>query len=143
MILDANLLIYAIDTASPHHERARDWLTEQLNGTSRVGLPWQTLTAFLRLTTNPRIFPRPVPPSKAEKLVSDWLALPVAWIPEPTRQTWNIYTTLSKATGGAKAKLVPDAMIAALAITHGVPLASADADFSKFPELNWINPLQD
>lgn len=54
MLVDANILLYATDTTSPFHERADAWLTEALNGTRRVGLPWMSLSAFLRITTNPR-----------------------------------------------------------------------------------------
>lgn len=63
MLLDANLLIYAVDENSPMHQAAVGWLTRQLNGSRRVGLPWQSTGAFLRIATHPRIFPRPLDPA--------------------------------------------------------------------------------
>jgi uncharacterized protein len=37
--------------------------------------------------------------------------------------------------------LVPDAHLAALAIEHGLVLASADGDFAGFEGLHWTNPF--
>src|SRR5512139_3018265 len=74
MLIDANLLLFAVHRKSAFHEGARDWLTEQLNGPRRVGLPWQSLAAFLRITTHPRAFVRPLDPVDAWARVSDWLS---------------------------------------------------------------------
>ena len=62
MLIDANILIYARVSSFVQHNPARDWLDQQLNGLARVGLPWISLVAFLRLVTNPRVF-YPVPRS--------------------------------------------------------------------------------
>jgi predicted nucleic acid-binding protein len=83
MLLDANLLLYAVHERATQHEAASSWLTEQLNGPRRVGLPWQSLSAFLRIATHPRAFERPLRPSVAWERVSDWLAAPAALIPRP------------------------------------------------------------
>jgi uncharacterized protein len=56
ILIDANILIYAHGSSFPHHDVARDWFDRQLNGLARVGLPWPSLLAFLRLVTNPRVF---------------------------------------------------------------------------------------
>ena len=37
--------------------------------------------------------------------------------------------------------LVPDAMLATLALEHGLTVYSADTDFARFPEARWVNPL--
>ncbi len=52
-LLDANLLIYALDDTSPRHQRARDWLDKTLSGSETVGFAWQVLLAVVRLTTRP------------------------------------------------------------------------------------------
>lgn len=140
MILDANLLLFAVHAASPFHERARDWLTEQLNGAKRVGLPWQTIGAFLRIATHPRAFARPLPPATAWSVVADWLAADPVWVPVPGPRHGEILGGLIERYG-VHGNLVPDAQLAALAIEHGVAVASADTDFARFAEVRWLNPL--
>jgi len=140
MLLDANLLLYAVHEGAPQHEAAAEWMTEKLNGSRRVGLPWQSLAAFLRISTHPRAFPRPLAPSAAWERVADWLSAPVAWIPQPgpeyARVLGELITTLE-----IRGTLVTDAQLAALAIEHGVELCSADTDFARFSQLRWVNPL--
>ncbi|HLI61440.1 MAG TPA: TA system VapC family ribonuclease toxin [Solirubrobacteraceae bacterium] len=141
MLLDANLLIYAVDRRAEHHQRAATWLTEQLNGPRRVGLPWQTLQAFLRIVTHPRASDRPLDARTAWRQVAAWLETPVAWIPNPGPDYPRILGDLIT-THDLRGNLVPDAALAALAIEHGVPVFSADTDFARFKELRWHNPLQ-
>ncbi len=140
MLLDANLLLYAVHRGTPQHKRAADWLTEQLNGSKRVGLPWQSLAAFLRISTHPRAFQQPLAPATAWELITDWLAAPVAWIPQPGPEHARILGALVT-TYEISGNLVPDAQLAALAIEHGVPVYSTDTDFARFRELHWIDPL--
>jgi toxin-antitoxin system PIN domain toxin len=140
MLVDANLLIYAIDRQADQHEAATNWLAEQLNGPRRVGLSWQTITAFLRIVSHPRAYPQPLAPDTAWQQVTDWLATPVAWIPEPGPEYSRILGDLI--TGyDIRGNLIPDATLAALAIEHGLTLYSYDTDFARFRELRWENPL--
>lgn len=141
MLLDANLLIYAVHKGAPQHKRAADWLTEQLNGSTRVGLPWQSLAAFLRISTHPRAFERPLAPATAWQRIDDWLSSPAAWIPQPGPEHARILGELV-VTYEVAGNLVPDAQLAALAIEHGVPVCSADTDFARFRDLRWIDPLR-
>lgn len=140
ILVDANLLVYAYVRDFEEHAAARDWLDEQLAGTARVGLPWESLVAFVRLVTNPRVFPRPVGARQAMAQVADWLARPAAWSPAPTHRHEQILTRLLSESG-ARADLVPDAHLAAIAIGHGLVLMTNDADFARFPGLRWENPL--
>ena len=139
-MVDANLLIYAHVASSPHHQRARAWLDEQLCGSARVGLPWICLLAFLRIVTNPRIYPRAETISDAWRQVTEWLAQDPVWIPPPTERHAQVLERLLDASG-AHGNLVTDAHLAALAIEHGLLLCSADTDFARFPDLRWHNPL--
>lgn len=141
MLLDANLLVYAVNRRAERHEATSRWLAEQLGGASRVGLPWQTMTAFLRIVTHPRLFARPLDPRTAWAQVTDWLEAPVTWIPQPGPEYGRILGTLI-AQHDVRGNLVPDAALAALAIEHGVALASADTDFARFRDLRWENPLR-
>jgi len=140
MLLDANILVFAVNEAAPEHERARAWLESSLNGNRRVGLPWESLVAFVRLVTNPRVVPMPLSPGDAWEIVESWLAAPVAWIPVPTDRHAAVLGNLVRRYRPA-GKLVPDAHLAALAIEHGAEVVSADTDFARFTEVRWSNPL--
>jgi toxin-antitoxin system PIN domain toxin len=142
VLLDANLLIYAVDTASPFHTRAAAWLTGILSGPGRVALPWSSLGAFLRIMTHPRITTSPLTPDQAWECVERWLSTEPVWVPPATQRTAMILgrvMTEAKVTGN----LVPDAMLAALAIENGIVVATADTDFGRFPDVRWVNPLTD
>jgi toxin-antitoxin system PIN domain toxin len=140
MIIDANILLYAVDSQSPFHKPARSWLEEVLNGPVRVGLPWVSLTAFLRIGTHPRATRHPLAPDEAWGQVSNWLAAEPAWIPEPTPAHAEVLRRLV-VDGDLRGNLIPDAHLAALAIEHGVAVCSADSDFARFRQLEWINPV--
>jgi len=140
ILIDANLLIYAYSSNFPQHPAARQWLDQQINGLARVGLPWASLLAFLRITTNPRMFSHPLPMPKAWKQVESWLACETVWVPSPTDRHSSVLGNLL-GQGNVHGNLVSDAHLAALAIEHGLTLCSADGDFARFPSLNWHNPL--
>ncbi len=141
ILIDANLLLYAKVSDYPQHLVARNWLDEKLNDRARVGLPWPSLLAFLRILTNPRLFPSPLPIAEAWDQVDSWLSLPQVWIPAPTTRHHEVLASLlreSSVTGG----LVMDAHLAALAIEHGLVLCSTDGDFGRFEGLRWDDPLR-
>jgi uncharacterized protein len=140
VLVDPNLLLYAVDEESAFHNRAAEWLTAQLNGARRVGFPWSTLGAFLRISTHPRAFVHPLRPDDAWAHVDDWLASEVAWIPAPTDRHADVLGSLIT-TYQLSGNLVGDAQLAALAIEHGLTIYSADTDFARFPEIRWENPV--
>jgi uncharacterized protein len=140
MLLDANLLIYAVHKRAAQHEAAAAWLTEQLNGPRRVGLPWQSLSAFLRISTHPRAFARPLTPAVAWQRITDWLAAPAAWIPTPGPNYAQLLGELITRYE-VRGNLVPDAQLAALALEHGLMVCSADTDFARFAEIRWQSPV--
>jgi len=140
ILVDANLLIYAATDVMPEHEAARSWLDERLGGMSRVGIPWPSILAFVRIMTNRRLFSRPATMSEAWGVVEHWLSIPSTWIPLPTeRHAGTIRSILL--TRGLLPGDVPDAHLAALAIEHGLTLCSSDAGFARFRGLKWENPL--
>lgn len=140
MLVDANLLLYAADERSPYNRAAVEWITAQLNGPRRVGLPWQSLGAFLRIATHPRAMARPLMPAPAWQQVTDWLDAPAAWVPVPGRSHAELLGDLITRYD-VRGNLVPDAQLAALALEHGLTVCSADTDFARFADVSWENPL--
>ena len=140
MLVDANILLYAIDEESPFHRSARDWLETSLNGPRRVGIPWMSLTAFVRIATHPRALTDPLAPGAAWQFVDEWLDAPAAWVPAPGRGHRDILGRLIR-DFDLRANLVTDAVLAALCIEHGLQVVSADSDFARFTDIAWINPI--
>lgn len=140
MLVDANVLLFAVDEDSPFHQAARSWLQCQLNGTRRVGLPWPSLLAFQRISTHPRAARHPLSPDQAWTYVERWLACEPVWVPAPTERHSDVLGALVR-TYQLRGNLVPDAHLAALALEHGLTLCSADTDFARFSELRWENPV--
>ena len=140
ILVDANLLIYAHVSTFAQHHAAREWLDQQLNGSTRVGIPWVSLLAFLRIVTNPRVFEHPEAIEGAWRQVRAWLACEVAWTPVQTERHADLLGQLLSLPG-VIGNLVPDAHLAALAIEHGLTLCSTDGDFGRFSGLRWHNPL--
>jgi toxin-antitoxin system PIN domain toxin len=140
ILIDANLLVYAHVSSFSQHEGARNWLDAALSGNTLVGLPWNSLLAFLRIVTNPRIFHKPEPMPDAWKQVQEWLDCELTWIPEPTERHREVLGSLL-AVPGMQANLVPDAHLASLALEHGLILCTTDGDFARFKNLRWQNPL--
>ncbi|HMJ04283.1 MAG TPA: TA system VapC family ribonuclease toxin [Conexibacter sp.] len=139
ILLDANLLVYAHAAESPHHEPARMWFEEVMNAPDRVGFPWPTLLAFVRLMGNANVMRRPVPLREAWARAEGWLALPQSWIPVPTERHQQILSDLLD--GETRPDIANDAHLAALAVEHGLTVCSTDRDFSRFPGIRWENPL--
>lgn len=141
ILLDANLLLYAVNRDLPQHEKARAWLEKVLSGEESVGLPWVVILAFLRITTNPRVFEHPFTIEAAAEYVNKWLAQPVVAPVVPGPNHWPVLRSLLAASG-AGGNLTTDAHIAALAIEHGYTVYSTDYDFNRFVGVSHINPLQ-
>ena len=140
ILVDANLLLYAANHAAPEHPRARAWLDERLNGVARVGLPWPSVLAFVRLASNPVIVRAAVTPGEAWRQAEEWLACQPVWIPAPGPLHADILGGFVRESW-MTSRLVSDAHLAALAVEHGLTLCSTDGDFARFPGLQWENPL--
>jgi uncharacterized protein len=140
ILLDANVLIYAVNSDAPLHRKAKAWLERTLSGTDVVGLTWAVLLAFLRLTTRPGVFQTPLSVDTAFDIVDAWLSQPSVVTVDPTAQHVRVVRDLLAPLGTA-GNLTSDAHLAALAIEHGAELFSSDNDFDRFPRLRWRNPL--
>lgn len=141
-LVDANVLLYAVNADCQQHTVSRRWLDEALVGDETIGLPWLCLIAFTRLATHPSIFPVPLSSDAALDRVSDWLAAPAATTCNPGVRHLSLWRKLlhDAGTGG---NLVNDAHIAALAIENNATIVTFDTDFSRFPGLEWHSPNPD
>jgi uncharacterized protein len=139
-IVDVNLLLYASQADAPQHRAALAWLRDLFAGSDQIGLPWITLWAFVRLSTNSRVWPQPMPVETAFEHIREWLSQPGVVIVQPGPRHAELLERLvieNRAIGA----LVSDAVLAALALENGAVLASTDRDFSRFPNLRWVNPI--
>ena len=142
ILIDANLLIYAVNLDAHHHRRVRGWLEDTLSGATSVGLPWICLLAFVRITTRPGIIAHPLRAEQALGFVASWLDQPFVAPVAPGSGHWPILRNLLRGTGTA-GNLTSDAHVAALAIEYGAAVYSADHDFKRFPGVEHVNPLDD
>ena len=140
IVLDANLLLYAYNSSAPNHVQARQWIEDVFSGTETVGLPWQTISAFLRIATNRQLPGGRLSMDEAAALVEEWAALPVVHLLAPGDRHWAFFRRML-VEGQASGPLTTDAQLAALTIENGGVLYTTDRDFARFPGLKWVNPL--
>jgi hypothetical protein len=140
-LVDANILLYSVDESACHHEAARSWLDAQLSSDRPTGFAWAVLLAFVRVSTNPRLYEEPLSTGEAMDHVEAWLGQPNSVVVVPGLRHAGLLRGLLERLGTA-ANLTSDAHLAALALEHGMALCSADSDFARFPGLRWENPLE-
>lgn len=140
IVLDANVLLYAYDAAAPHHKKARLWLEDAFSGETAVGLPWQTVGAFLRIVTNRKLPGARATVETAAHIVDQWLEQPNVRLLAQGDGHWPILRQ-TMIDGQASGPLATDAQLAALTIEYGGTLHTTDRDFARFPGLRWMNPL--
>lgn len=138
-IVDANVLLYAVNSSSEHHEASRRWLDGALSGNDVVGLAWVPLLAFARLTTKQGLFPSPLSPDAAIEQITDWCSAPAAVIVNPTARHADVLANLLSSTGTG-GNLVNDAHLAALALEHRARIVTYDNDFGRFEGVRWDVP---
>lgn len=139
-VVDLNVLLYALNEDASHHPMLLQWWEDAVNSDESVGLPWSVLLGFLRITTNPKIFPNPLEPAAAIGKIDTWLSLANTCLVSEKAEHWEIQRTLL-AEAGTAGNLTTDAHLAALAISHGAVLVSCDRDFARFRGLRCENPL--
>jgi uncharacterized protein len=141
IIVGANLLIYAYNNGSTRHMKARQWLEHALSGAESVGLPWQSIAAFLRIMSDPRLPGERLTVQQAVEVIESWLDHPGVRVLIPGDNHWILFRQMV-IDGQAAGSLVSDAQIAALSIEYGGVLYTTDRDFARFPGLRWKNPLE-
>jgi uncharacterized protein len=142
ILIDANVLLYAYNADAPQQNVAARWLEGLLQSGQPVGLPWVTVWAFLRISTNSRIWTNPLSAKQAFAIVRTWLAQPgiILLLPGPRHLDLLQQLVTDFDTTGP---LLQDAVLAALALENGATLASTDQDFRRFPSVTWVNPIRE
>ena len=141
IVVDANILLYAQDSTSAHHFAARVWVDQVFSGQETIGLPWQSVWAFLRISTNRRIYAAPLSMEHAIGLAEEWLALPQVQLMVPGDKHWKLLKDMLL-KGRVRGPESTDAQLAAISIEYGGVLYTADRGFARFPGLRWVNPLE-
>lgn len=144
-LVDANVLIYAVNTDAHHHRAAKTWLDRALSGGSTVGFCWPVILAFVRLVTKQGLFPTPLSPGTAIEIVDEWLAQPAARLVSPTARHLDVWSRLlaeagGRDGGGAGGNLVNDAHLAGLATEQRAEVVTFDRDFDRFAPVRWSVP---
>ena len=140
IVPDLNLLVYAYNDGAPHHDSARRWWEDLVNGTERVGVPWVVSTGFVRLMTHPKVLTSPATPTQVVDYVRGWFQFPHVAPINPGAEHLSLFRR-NLAAAGVGANLVTDSHIAAVAMEYQAEVHSNDTDFSRFPGLRWRNPL--
>jgi toxin-antitoxin system PIN domain toxin len=140
IVPDANLLLYAYDSASPLHERAASWWRDCLSGQEAVGLCSVVIFAFLRIGTHRRAFVHPMSVEEAAGHIRDWLARSITDF-LVTQESDVVRALEWLEAAGSGGNLTTDSQIAAIASRHRAIVHTADTDFGRFPGVRWLNPL--
>jgi len=138
---DVNVLVYAFRREAVDHERYASWLSAALVS-SELALVESVLLGMIRIVTSPRIMADPAPTPRALEFVSMLQGAPRARQLAPTAATWERLGAIATRDDQVRGPLVPDAWLAALALSHGCRLATADRGFARFDGLDWFVPVQ-
>lgn len=137
---DVNVLVYAYRRESEHHEEYAQWLAETV-ATDEIALVETVLAGFLRIVTHRRIYQDPAPTSEALRFVTELRAARKARVIAATASTWDRFGAIVRADPQVRGPLVPDAWLAAMALSHGCRLATADRGFARFDGLDYFVPV--
>jgi toxin-antitoxin system PIN domain toxin len=141
MILpDLNLLLYAYNPHAPQHGQAKAWWEERLNGRELIGLPHEIMLGFVRIATNPRLGEATITLKTAKSVIETLRQVSVVRVLLPSENHCEQVLSLME-RASASGQLTSDASLAVYAIANRATLCSNDADFARFPGLNWENPL--
>lgn len=139
--IDANILLYASDAASPQHADALDFLHRWARGPDLVYLFWPTVMAYLRIATHPRVFKDPLDPRLAKANVGSLLGLPNVRTGSEDERFWETWEQVTRGIV-VRGNLVPDSHLVSLMRQHGVSeIWSRDRDLRAFEGIRVRDPF--
>lgn len=139
-LVDVNLLLAAHRDDHPDHALVKQWFDALLSAEESFAVPAMVWASFLRLATNRRIFSVPTPLTDAFEFIEAVVVQPHHLAIRPGGRHLELVRRMCL-EGDAVGDLVPDAIIAALALEHGAAVATLDRDFARFPSVKHLNPL--
>ena len=140
LLADVNVYVYAHRVDSSRHQEYREWLQERLGESEPFGVSELALSGLIRVVTNRAIFAEPTRLSEALSFCDALRSAPASVPIRPGTRHWEIFSDLCRRSD-AKANLVPDAYLAALALEHGATMVTADRGFHRYPGLRVLHPL--
>ena len=143
LAVDTNVLVYAADAHSQFHQACRAWLDGQRKRSGAWYISWPIVYEFLRVVTHPRIMRRPWTAPKAWEFVTSLLASPGISVLVPTQRHADVAGEVLAELPHLAGNILRDAHTAILMREHGIRrIGTRDTDFSRFPFLEVIDPLQ-
>jgi uncharacterized protein len=137
---DVNVLALAHRRDQDEHDAVRSWLEDEVNSESPFALADLAVSGFLRIVTNPRIYERPTTLATALDFIDGLVEQPTCVPVSAGPNHWPILRRLLVAAD-ARANLVPDAHLAAIAIENGATIATRDRGFARFGDVRWLDPV--
>jgi len=143
-LIDTNLLVYAVNRDSPQNQSARSFLSETLEGTKEVYLCWAVFYEFLRVTTHPKVFPKPLTWQEALGFVAGILKSPNVKILYEGEGHCEVLQDVLRLLRIPQGNLMHDAHIAALLKENGLSkIYTCDTDLRLFPFLEVVDPISE
>ena len=143
LAVDTNILVYAADARSQFHAPCRQWLERQRGRTGAWFVSWPIVYEFLRVTTHPRVMRQPWTAPQAWDFVKSLLASPGISVLVPTQRHADVANEVFSELPYLAGNILHDTHTAILMREHGVrQICTRDTDFSRFPFLEIIDPLQ-
>lgn len=143
LVVDTNVLIYAANATAKFHAPCRAWLESQRQTANAWYVSWAIVYEFLRVTTHPRVLPRPWTVSAAWQFVAALLASPGLGVLVPTPRHDEVAAGVFAELPHLAGNIMHDAHTAILMREHGISrICTLDVDFSRFPFLESVDPLR-
>jgi hypothetical protein len=142
IVVDTNVLVYASDEDSPFHGACRTWLERQRTSAGAWYTTWPIVYEFLRVTTHPRVMPRPWALLEAWQFVMGLLESPGFDILVATTRHHDVARELFSELPHLSGNLLHDAHTAVLMREHGIRrICTRDTDFHRFHIVEVVDPL--
>jgi toxin-antitoxin system PIN domain toxin len=141
-VVDTNILLYAANKDAPEHGAASRFLKKAVASPERWYLTEGIVYEFLRVTTHPKVFPRPLAAAEALSFVRSLLESQAFEVLAAGEKHWHALGEVVAGLRRPSGNLFFDVRTAALMREHGIrEIYTADADFKLFTGIKVINPV--
>ena len=143
-VIDTNILLYAVNRDDERHDAAREFLYGAAQSSDLWYFTEGILYEFLRVTTHPRVFDRPLSWSQAMAFLRPFVDSDRFDIIAAGTGHWSELQDLLGTLTHPSGNLFFDIRTAALMLEHGIRrIYTTDTDFLQFRRLEVVNPLSD